>query len=217
MKFKSTVLLSLFALTAGAARAQVYSSNGVGYVNVTLTPGYNFIANPLLARDNSIGALFANIQGGVPDALSIYKLVNGNFIVASYFEMIGNFEPAEAAAEITLPGDGVWVFLPGSATRVLTFAGEVQQGDICTDIPQGFSIKSNVIPRAETIEHMNIPHSSNDAVYVWNPPTRNFTVYQFSDFAIDTSPTIQVAEAFYLYHTGAPTTWCRTFFLNAPQ
>ena len=217
MKFKRSVLLLALVMTLVAARAQVFSSNGVGYINVTLAPGYNFVANPLLAQDNSIGELFANIQGGVPDGLTVYKLVNGNFVIASYFEMTGTFEPADAAAEITLPGDGVWVYLPSPSDRVLTFVGEIPQGDLCTDIPQGFSIKSNLIPKVDTIHDLNIPHSPNDVAYVWNRTSRDFSVYQFDNLDIDTSPTLQVAEAFYLYHTGPPTTWCRTFFLNNPQ
>jgi hypothetical protein len=216
MKFKSMFLLCI-AWTLCVARAQVYSSDGVGYVNVTLTPGYNMIANPLVAHDNSIGALFQNFQGGVPNGLTVYKLVNGNFVVASYFEMTGTFEPADAAAEITLPGDGVWVFLPGDSNRVLTFVGEVEQGDVCTDLPRGFSIKSNPIPRAATLEQMRFPASAGDFVYVWNPSVRNFTVYNLDPLGYPPMSPIPVGHSFFVYHAGAEITWCQTFFIIVPQ
>lgn len=222
MKLKSTVLLSLSALTLCVSRAQIFSSNAVGYVNVTLTPGYNMIANPLIAPDNSIGALFQNVQGGVPDGLTVYKLVNGNFIVASYFEVTGTFEPADAAAEITLPGDGVWVFLPSDSNRVLTFVGQIQQGDdVCTDIPHGFSIKSSAIAMTATLEQMKFPAFEGDLVYVWISSLRNFNVFQ--PIPLSNPPSyppmspIPAGHSFFVYHAGADTTWCRTFFVNVPQ
>src|SRR3954469_19847706 len=101
----------IVSLQVFTSTAQVFDSNGYGYVNVTLVPGFNLVANPLNAADNSIGALFKNMQGGVPDGTTVYKFVNGNFVAAIYFELLGSFEPADAAAETTGPGEGVFLFL----------------------------------------------------------------------------------------------------------
>ena len=47
--------------------AQVFSNNAVGYVNIGLKPGLNFVAVQLIGPDNSIASIFKNIQGGAPD------------------------------------------------------------------------------------------------------------------------------------------------------
>src|SRR5436190_1553482 len=68
MKTKWLLLMALFAnaLLGTLARAQVFSVNGVGYVNFVVKAGFNLVANPLIAQDNSLGSLFKNFQGGVP-------------------------------------------------------------------------------------------------------------------------------------------------------
>lgn len=218
---RNKALFVLFSLAAFLrdAPAQIFSVNAVGYVNTTVQPGFNLIANPLLAEDNSMGALFKNFQGGVPDGLLVYKFVDGNFITMGWSDIMGAFSPDDAAAELLMPGDGVFVFLPDSSSRTLTFVGEVEQGTVCTDIPQGFSLKSSMIPQTIYLDSpgVDFPATPNDIVYLLNPTTHNFEIFQYTlNGWAPFVPLIHVAEAFFLYHPGSPTTWCRTFFVNNP-
>jgi hypothetical protein len=218
---KSKALFVLFGLAAFSreAPAQIFSVNAVGYVNTTVEPGFNLVGNPLLAEDNSLGALFKNFQGGVPDGLLVYKFVDGNFIAMSWSDIMGSFAPDDAAAEILLPGDGVFVFLPGGSSRTLTFVGEVEQGTVCTDIPQGFSIKSSMIPQVIYLDSpgVDFPATNNDIVYLLNPITHSYEIFQYTlDQWFPSAPLIEVGQAFFLYHPSPPTTWCRTFSINNP-
>jgi len=201
----------IVSLQVFTSTAQVFDSNGNGYVNVTLVPGFNLVANPLNAPDNSIGALFKNMQGGIPDGTTVYKLINGAFITASYIELTGSFEPADAAAETTGPGEGVFVFLGGSANKVLTFVGQIPQSQICTPLPHGFSIKSNLIPVSQTLDQMRLPISPDgDVVYTYNSVGRNYSATSYIPFlaAWDSGSSIKIGQAFCLYRTGPNTTWC---------
>jgi hypothetical protein len=208
----SSVFLACVATLS--ARSQVFSSNGVGYVNVTLQPGFNMVSNPLLQEDMSIAALFENFQGGVPDGLTVYRFENGGFEIAGY-DMFGGWSGA-AATKTTGPGEGVIVYVPGLANRVLTFVGNVPQGEVCTDIPHGYSIKSNLIPQTTTLDRLAIPHSPGDVVYTYSAATRSFKMWELDDPFLPTA-TIPVGSAFWLYHNGSDTTWCRTFFIANPQ
>src|SRR3954463_7497868 len=133
MRTKALLLAAAFA-AAGVATsmAQVYSVNAVGYVNLTLTPGFTMVSNPLNAADNKIETLFSNFQGGVRDGTTVYQFVNGNFKIANYLEAFGSWS-GDAVGQTTLPGEGVFVFLPGptvageAPNKVLTFVGEVPQ------------------------------------------------------------------------------------------
>jgi hypothetical protein len=204
----------LLCVAMSSSQGQVYSSNGVGYVNVTLRPGFNLIANPLMQDDNSIGALFENIQGGVPDGLTVYRFDSGGFEIAGY-DMFGGWSGG-AVTKSTGPGEGVIVYLPGSENRVLTFVGYIPQGEICTEIPHGFSVRSNLIPQTTTLDRLAIPHSPGDVVYTFSNSTKSFQRWELDDPFLPIV-TIPVGQAFWLYHNGSATTWCRTFFLNNPQ
>jgi hypothetical protein len=221
MKFLFLSALLIFAAD-GASQAQVYSVNAVGYVNVLIRPGFNLVANPLIAEDNSIGGLFKNIQAGVPGGTAVYKFTDGQFINATWDDLESKFVPEAAAAEITLPGDGVFLFLPSPSDEVLTFVGEVPQGDVCTQIPHGFSIKSNPVPQTMSLSHpaASFPASPGDVIYVLNNTTGSFNVYQYDELGtgwVPNLPVIEVGHAFFLYHPGPATTWCRTFFINNPN
>jgi len=222
MRTKALLLAAAFA-AAGVATsmAQVYSVNAVGYVNVTLKPGYNLVSNPLNAANNSIGTLFANMQGGVIGGTTVYKFANGNFIAAQWDDLDNKYTPDAAAAELVVPGDGVFVLIPGGADKVLTFVGEVVQGDTTTAVPRGYSIKASVVPQAGKPDAFGLQAiaAGGDTLYRYDPATKQYAAYQFDDLDNKFSPDlpiINVGEAFFYLRVGAAATWARHFDVNNP-
>jgi len=240
MRTKALLLAAAFA-AAGVATsmAQVYSVNAVGYVNKTLTPGFNFVSNPLLAADNKISTLFNNFQGGPRDGTTIYKFSNGGFLTAGFDEIAGW---GGAGADVTVvPGEGVFVFIPNpigaeAPNKTVTFVGEVVQNNTSTPLPRGFSMKSSVVPQAVRPDNVkntdgssaNIPAVDGDTIYRWIPATKGYKTYGYTQFDPQTPgewssgaevglPTFDVGEAFYYFRLGAATTWNRTFSVNNPQ
>jgi len=235
MRTKALLLAAAFA-AAGVATsmAQVYSVNAVGYVNTTVSPGFNLISNPLNAADNTIQTLFSNFQGGIRDGTIVYKFINGGFKFANYDSIFG--WSGEAATMTTVPGEGVFVFLPApsggeAANKVVTFVGEVPQNATTTAIPRGFSIKSSVVPQAIKPDQAKntdgtsaaIPAVDGDIVYTYGVVNgvKKYTPHSYDSLfgGWDNGaglPTVGVGEAFYYFRTGTATTWNRTFSVNNP-
>jgi hypothetical protein len=213
-----------FCAVAPAARAQLHvlsvsSVNVVGYVNTTLKPGFNLISNPLKAQDNSIGALFQNIQGGLIDGLTVYKFENGSFSTVAWSDLFQQFGPEEAALETTEPGDGIFVLLPGTAEKTITFVGDVPQGALSNPIPHGFSIKSSQVPQAITIDRVDFPTVPGDMLFLFNNDLNSYDIFPASELGgfLATSRTIKVGEAFWIYRAGPATQWTRIFSAIHPN
>jgi hypothetical protein len=198
----------------------VTSVNAVGYVNTTLTPGFNLISNPLNAADNRISALFLNAQGGVPDGLTIYHLINGIFYSTRWIASSSQFDPPLPEEDL-MPGDGVFVFLPGSSNKIMTFVGEVPQGELCTTIPSGYSIKANIVPQAisPADPRSAFPPSDADILYFYNTETKDYDCSSYSEIFdgwYPTPPVVSVGRAFMVWRSGPAKNWCRNFDVNHP-
>lgn len=222
MRTKALLLAAAAVAAVASSQAQVYSVNAVGYVNTTLKGGFNLISNPLIAANNSIGEVFKNFQGGVIGGTTVYKFVNGNFVAAQWDDLDNKYTPDSAAAETVLPGEGVFVFVPGAADKVLTFVGEVAQGNTTTPLPRGFSIKSSVVPQAvkpDALGAGSIPAADGDVLYRYDAATKGYAAFQFDGLDnkfVPDLPVINVGEAFFYFRVGVATDWTRTFSVNNP-
>jgi hypothetical protein len=227
MRTKALLLAAAFA-AAGVSTsvAQVYSVNAVGYVNVSVPPGFSMVSNPLNAGtgNNTVGKLFANITGGVPTGFRVYSFNETTGLyntAANYLPGVG-FSPAGSANVEVLPGYGVFVFNPqaaGSPALTLTFVGEVMQGNLSNPIPTGFSIKANQVPQAGKPDSFGLPGAAGDKVFRFNKNTQLY--YTASTFVVGPGwlPAVQpidVGEAFFHYRAPAngATAWTRTFSVN---
>jgi hypothetical protein len=222
MRTKALLLAAAFA-AAGVATstAQVYSVNAVGYVNVDLTPGFNMVSNPLNAADNSIKAIYKNVQGGVPVGYKIFAFnsATGSYDTILWNDLDGIFEPDDLASKPITPGNGVFVYLPSNAaTTKLTFVGEVPQGTLSNPLPKGFSIKASQVPQAAKPDAIGLPGQPGDKIFYYNKGTKSYDTYLYNDLDENwgTLPTIQVGEAFFLYRAASAGTWTRTFSVNNP-
>jgi len=221
---------ALSAAGVATTMAQVYSVNAVGYVNTTLTPGYNLVSNPLNAADNSIAALFGN---SLPSQSKVYTFDGATgFTIYTYVVLGGTPRwtvsgPAplgnETAAKIN-PGDGVFVKIPGTANVPVTFVGEVAQGTGTTldnPLPAGLSIKSSKVPQEGTAEALGFPAVNNDKVYKWNSTLNagagGYDIYtKFGTSwqpVAQGAPVLKVGEAMFV-RKGAAAVWKRDFTVS---
>jgi len=226
MRTKALLLAAAFA-AAGVATsvAQVYSVNAVGYVNVTLTPGFNMVSNPLDAgaTGNTIAALFSNITPSIPGSSRVYIFDNtaGSYITVTYSGLTHAWGPAADAARVLNPGDGVFFSNPSVNPVTATFVGEVKQGDLVNTLPQGFSIKASQVPQSIKPDAAGVyPAAGGDRVYRYNKTTSSYDTYSYSTLTHAWSngglPVIPVGEAFFAFRSSAPGTWTRSFNVNNP-
>ncbi|HEV8542360.1 MAG TPA: hypothetical protein VGR78_08210 [Verrucomicrobiae bacterium] len=214
-----TLLLTAALAAAGIAtsKAQVYSVNAVGYVNTTLVPGFNLIANPLDNKNgNIIKDVLKNITPTLPNALQVFKYhpESASFHTAQYDDLALDYT-GTAATETLNPGEGVFVKVPGTATLTATFVGEVMQGTLANPVPQGFSILSSQVPQAGTATALGLVGQQGDTLYKWDPIAKAYVTTKFDDLVGDFDKTVNigVGEAFY-YNSKVAKTWNRTFSVS---
>jgi hypothetical protein len=214
-----TLLLTAALGAAGVATSMaqgttVFSVNAVGYVKVTVKPGFQLIANPLDAADNTIKALLAN----VPEGTTLYKFdaSTGLFDIQNFF---GVWVPNE---NTTLnPGEGAFILNPGTTDVTLTFVGEVKQGTLTQSVPAGFSIQASQVPQEGQLDtDLKYPAGDGDTVYKFDEATQ---LYEISNFFGDpatgvwvpSAPRLDVGESVFVNKLAAAT-WTRTFSVNNP-
>ena len=91
MRTKALILsaaVSLAAVVSAMAQTtNVYSVNAVGYVTISLTNGYNLIANPLNAPTNNLNTVLTNVA----DAATFIKWLPGSQGFKSATSFIAGF------------------------------------------------------------------------------------------------------------------------------
>jgi len=214
-----SALLGVASITGALAAGEVYSVNAVGYVNVTIAPGFSMIANPLSAATNTVEALFAGVTGGVPDDTTIYKFSS----TAGWLPNARTFGAWDQPNDTLLPGEGVFILNPTTAAFQVTFVGEVPQGNLTNALPVGFSLRSSMVPQAGKLA-TDLKFPTKDAlnadvdftVYRFNVPGKSagYSVYpyEFGGWSIE-EPVPAVAEGFFVQMPVAAK-WVRVFNVN---
>ena len=190
------VIVCVFTVFRAQAQPR-YSVNALGYVDVNLVAGQNFVANPLSVSDFTVSNLFR----GVPDG-SYFQRWNeaaGEFDPTNWFSTASGWSQPEM--RLLHPQGGVlWV---PSSVRV-SFAGEVPQSTFCVQHLPGSAILgvfpglgcnivcNNIIGPCPGDE---VPDGTE--VAKWNKETQDFEYYIFIEgfgWAPET-PTLNPGEA----------------------
>lgn len=168
-----TLLLGAAALAAGVMTSMaqnVYSVNVVGYINLTVNPGFNLVANQLdVDGVDAVGTVLNNTMVPTDDGMEVLTLHSTGYN-ADYYDGYGNVLPqpgwydgvsGNASTNTVYPGHGFFIYNPTHASVALTITGTVLQGTNATPVPVGFSLLSTAVPQAITLD---------------NTPTNNFPV-----------------------------------------
>jgi len=199
-----TLLLSgvVAALSSACVMAQVYSLNAVGYINVTIPPGFSIIANQLNTTNNNISPL---LDSFVPsdgtsglNACVFYKWSNpGTGAAGAWLSLTpdyygnynnspgtpGNFpwDQLQATNTTLNPGEAIFVKNGNSTNIVVTFVGTVLQGSLTNPAitGPGFNLVSSMVPQAGRVDvDLSFPEVDNDVVYIFNPSTSSSPGWQ---------------------------------------
>lgn len=216
MRTKTLVLTAAVGVAGVATTmAQVYSVNAVGYVNTTLKPGFNMIANPL---DNKAGNKVGDLFAGVPDGTTLFKFTAGAYENPNAYDSL--FGGWGDAAQTLAPGEGVFLQLPPGSDKTVTFVGEVLQGNLVTALPAGFAMVSSKVPQTGKLStDLKYPAADGDNVYTY-APVGGYTIYAFDSLfggwtkdGNPEEPTIAVGQAFWSQKVAAGS-WVRDFSVN---
>jgi len=172
MRTKTLALSAVLGALGSASvmAANVYSINAVGYVNVTMPPGYSILACPLIASpDNTINTLLnnaPNMSGVSPySGADVFVFNNGAAFGTIAVGNTGSFSggwsvPAGQNVPTLNPGQAVFFFNPnplvGGANMTATFVGTVPQtgeaavpqlpNGLTNPIVPGYNLVSSIVP-----------------------------------------------------------------------
>jgi len=220
---RTKVLLGAAALAAAAATASaqnVYSLNVVGYINLSLTNGYNLIANQLDLDGNMTNNTLATVfSTNMPNKTAVYawSTTAGSFVKATYNAASGAWTGGTAAGNAAVaPGAGVFVQIPaGVATPItLTTVGQVIQGKNTLPLAAGLNLVSSIAPISGGIGTvLGYTPTAKDYYLPWNPVTQAYAAkqnYTGTAWSGAGEPTPAVGQAFFLNAKGA-TNWVQNF------
>lgn len=222
-----TALLSAALLAAGVAssmaQSNVYSVNIVGYVNVTIKPGYNLVANQLnVDGTNSVNVVLTN---GIPDQsqLFLFSKAQGFFQVGTYFASVpgwldNSFNPATNALP---PGTAFFLFNPSTQTNV-TMVGSVNSSTNNFTLSSGYGFYAIDVPVASDLTTNGFPTNStvDQVQYFTFAPGTGYTqigtyfasVPGWLDNSFNaTHPTPPVGSGFVLFNPNVAATWTQAF------
>jgi hypothetical protein len=185
MKIKNILLGALLgaglAVTTASAQG-VYSQNVVGYVTVSLTNGYNLIANQLDAdssgnTNNTVSSVFGAF---FPVNTYVYKW-NGTGWANTQYRSSG-FGPSATTnwtdPNVTInPGEGFMINVPIKTN--FTFAGNVLQGTNIADLPAGYIVVANPYPTTIDDFTANYTPQINDRIMQWNIETNGWVTHTY--------------------------------------
>jgi len=233
MRTKALLLAAAFVAagiaTSMAQSSNVYSLNVVGYVNVTLSPGYSIIENPLQWPGENV---LSNVMPVVPKGSIIYDFASGGASSHSYNLQGSGLTnwgaTGSSMSQAFLPGTGFFFKNPNTNNYTVTFVGNVMQGTLSNYVRGGgYTLIGSQVPQAGAIDSDlgYIPTASSTTVYRYasaanglNGGTGGYVPYSyhlngfgtnqwFSTFGVLSNT---VAEGFWLKETHA-TNWVRTF------
>jgi hypothetical protein len=226
MKAK-TLLIAAATLAVGAitSQAQVYSQNIVGYVNVTLTNGFNLVANQLdLDGTGTNNTVYTTVGTNLPTSSKIYAY-DPTLPGYRYITLNANYTWTAGTSggfvkNNLQPGGSVFVYVPGTGvTTNITFVGTVLQQTNATTYPAQYQMVAYPFPEAGYLT-TNFNYVANaptgtpttyDKVLTWNPTTQLFTTHtKLAGSWQGGSPNLGVAQGFFLV-PNQTTTWTNGF------
>jgi hypothetical protein len=184
------------------------SQNAIGFVAITLAPGFSLIGNPLDSANNTVAELFKDW----PDGTSLNKFDTRLFKLSENNLQRGRWTQSH---EKLAPGDGAIFYNPTSDYKSHNFVGEVLQGNLAMPIPAGFSLRSSLVPRAGNLhEDLGFPIADGDVIHLFDRDRQKYVLHPFEEGKWKNGPPIvSVGESFWVAKTD-PGNWKRDVFLG---
>lgn len=203
MNTKSLLLAAVVAAVgAVSGSAQVTSQNIVGYIRLSLNPGFNLISNQLKNGNNAVSTVL-----NVPEGSDVYKWTGAGYAQNSFLG--GEWDnPAMTLS----PGEGFFIRV-GAATTV-TLIGEVNLQNTVA-LNTGFNLIGIPLPLAGGLTAASVGGFNvleGDDVYKWNG--NGFLQNSYLGGEWDGGdPLLAIGEGFFI-RTGTARSYTRNFTVN---
>jgi hypothetical protein len=181
------------------------SVNILGFVTITLAPGFSLVANPLDGHSNAVADLFREW----PDGTTLNKFDTRLFVLAENSVVKGKWN---SPSERLVPGEGSIFYNPTSDYKTHSFVGDVLHGQASIPIPSGFSMRSSVIPRpGHLVEDLGFPIAEGDVIHLFDRDQQKYNLHPYEDGKWKAGPPIlSVGESFWVAKS-EPGNWVEKF------
>ena len=190
-------------MAAGSMNAQ----GVIGYINVDITNGYNFVADQLDPGTNDLNTLIPSAPFGCK--AYVWDVTNQAYLPAATY--VRSWRP-----DYTVPfGKGFVVWTDTHFTN--TFVGGVVEGKITNSIAGAneFSFLTPLVPMAGGLSTAHqFPAADGDAVYLFNTATQDFgdASIWFNEFGwYPAEPNLSVGQPFFVQSPGPARNWVIDF------
>jgi hypothetical protein len=176
----------------------IRSENVLGYASTTVPPGYSMIANPFTGSDGGV----ADLLPGWPDGTSLSRFDTNSFKLNENKVDHGKWTvPGERLA----PGEGAIFFNPTNDYKLISFAGEINMGDVSLPVPAGFSIRSAPGPYfGDVLKGLEFPIGEGDVVHLFDRDRQTYVIYPYEGGKWQgEAPVVSLCEAFWVAKTKA--------------
>jgi len=237
MRTKALIMAgAALAVSLATSNAQVYSANVVGYVNQTLTSGYNMVSVPFnIGSSNGANEIFGSV---LPDGTTflLFNPTTGKYITVVYDTGAGFNPNPWLMADDTTPtnppilstGQGFFIQPPGGAS--VTYVGSVNcniGASTNENLISGYNMVGSIIPVGGPVTNsiVNLGPSLPDGTtfLLYNQATGKYITEVYDTgagfnpnpwlMADDTTPTnpvsLNVAQGFFIQPPGGAT-WTET-------
>lgn len=204
---------------------QVYPTNMVGYANVQVSAGYNFLVNPFITGSNNINAVLppgSSLLNGAQ--VWLWNGTNQSFEApATYSQGVG-WSP-----DIQLPpgrGFVLAITAPLPQFPIVMFQGVILMGELSNFIfgSNKLSLVGSLVPQSTSLTGLEYPGVDGELAFLWNPThqvfmdaSTFFSGYGWSGTAGSPGPIIPIAHAFFVQRPGPDTNWTRRFSISMSQ
>jgi len=225
MKTK-TLLIAAAALAAGVMSSQaqgVYSQNIVGYVNLSISNGFNLVNIPLDLDGTGTNNVVNTVIGtNLPTGSIIESWTpTGGFTPNTFGPTGKNPTPHWTTPTATYnPGQGIFVYNPSNTVVNLTIVGTVLQGGLTNSYidSAGFSLVGGQFPVAGGISStFGYTPSDSDIAETWSP-TAGFTPNTYGPTGKNPTPhwttgepQLAVGQGVFIFTTNTAPVWGTNF------
>lgn len=151
-----SAVLGMIGTASVVAQTNVYSLNAVGYINVSIPPGFSMLSCPLICTpDNTIATVLNNTTGTFqPNGNNaiVYAFTGGTYSASDIAgEYSGGNGGWAGGGTITLnPGQAIFFDNTDPSTTIkCTFVGTVPQNgsyNMTNNLAPGYSLVSSIVP-----------------------------------------------------------------------
>jgi len=179
-----SALLGTLSSVSVMAQTNVYSINAVGYINLTLYPGFNIISCPLIGSpDNTENTLLNNSTGIYnSDFIYYYNATTGGYTIVQG-KTVGTSGTGwnDLGTNTLNPGTAAWFQNQSGSNITVTFVGTVPTGPYTNNLGNGFNLVGSVVPMSGDIYSNTLSLQTNvgigDQVFIFNASNQTYSIY----------------------------------------